>query len=90
MSSFFAKLLGINWKTTISGIMVIVALVGKVIVAVKTKDFGGAYTIFQELIPDVIALLVALGLLNAKDNNTTGAGEASKKVESDGTVIKAA
>jgi len=80
MGPMFRRLLGINWKTTMAGIAVLAAVVGKLIAALKAKDFATVFTSGQELIPDITAVLVAVGLFNAKDNDTTGAGDAAKKV----------
>lgn len=82
-----AKLLGINWKTTITGLMIIVGLVVKIIADVKTKDFQSAFTNLQLVVPDIIAFLMALGLLSAKDANVTGVGTVAVAVQSDGTKV---
>ena len=75
------KLLGINWQTTLTGVLVIVGLIVKIIAALKVKDFTTVFTDVKEVVPDIIALLTGLGLIVAKDYNTAGAGTAAKKVD---------
>lgn len=89
MKAFFAAILGINWKTTLAGITVIIAAVGRIVLAYRTKDFGAIITDGQLVISTVLAIVAGLGLINSKDGNTTGAGTGAKKVESDGTVTHA-
>jgi len=75
------KLLGINYQTTLTGLLVIIGLIVKIIAALKVKDFSTVFTDVKEIVPDIIALLTGLGLLAAKDYNTVGAGDAAKKVD---------
>lgn len=75
------NILGINWKTTLAGLVVVIGLGGKLIVALKTKDFTNAGAILQELIPDIMLLAAGLGLIKAKDQNVTGAGPNAVNVD---------
>jgi uncharacterized membrane protein len=78
-------LLGINWKTTLAGITMIIAVVGKILLAYRTKDFATIFSNGQEMIVDVTLLLGALGLIKAKDGSTTGVGANAVSVDSSGT-----
>lgn len=82
----FEKLLGINWKTTLAGITAIVAACGRIAIAYRTKDFEALLTDGQLVMETVIALILGLGLLKAKDQNVTGTGTAAKSVDSAGTM----
>jgi hypothetical protein len=86
MGSIFQKLLGINWGTTLAGIAAIVAVIGKILLAYRTKDFSAIFSNGQELFADISLLLVGLGLIAAKDRNVTGVGSVAKTVDSSGTV----
>lgn len=77
--SLMQQIAGVNWKTTIAGIGVLVALVSKILLELRTKDFSSLITSVNELVPDISAVLIAIGLLSAKDNNTTGAGDSAVK-----------
>jgi len=85
MSKLMQKLLGVNWKTTAAAITAIAAVVGNIVVAWKAKNFNAIFSNTQLLLTDLGLLLAAIGLLNAKDNNVTGAGstgpDKAKKVE---------
>jgi len=80
------KLLGINWKTTLPGILVIVGVGAKIANAWRTKDIGTVLSSTQELIPDVMLVLTGIGLITAKASDVTGAGTQAKAVDSAGTV----
>lgn len=86
----FQKLLGINWKTTMTGIGALVAVLGVILNAWRTKDFGTIFTQGQTVIPIVMGILTALGMFSAKDSNVIGAGVAAKAVDSTGTVTNVA
>lgn len=80
------KLLGINWRTTILGIGVIFAAVGRVMLAYRTRDFTALANDGQLIAETLAAILAGLGLYIAKDSNVTGVGSQAKTVEGDGTV----
>lgn len=80
------RLLGINWKTTLAGITVLIAAVGRIIAAYRTKDFGAIFGDAQLVIETIGTVLIGLGLLSAKDSNVTGAGTTAKAVDSSGVV----
>lgn len=80
MQKFLVKILGINWKTTLSGISLIIGVVTKILLAWRTKDFATIFSSSQELITDISLLLMGLGLLSAKDASTTGTGDGAVKV----------
>jgi hypothetical protein len=80
------KLLGINWKTTLPGILVIFGVIAKILAAWRTKDIATLLTSTQELIPDLIAVLAGIGLITAKASDVTGAGTQAKAVDSTGEV----
>lgn len=82
----FDKLLGINWKTTLAGIMAIVAALGRIAVAYRTRDFESIFTDGQFVLTTAFGIIVGLGLLKAKDQNVTGVGAVAKAVDSEGTV----
>ena len=87
---FLTKLLGVNWRTTIAGIGSLVTVVGVIVNAWRTKDFGTIFTQAQTLVPIVIGILTGLGLLAAKDSSVVGAGSQAAVVQSDGTKVNAA
>jgi len=76
---FIQKLLGVNWKTTVAGLGSLITAVGVIVNALRTKDFSTVFSQSQTLVPIIVLILTGLGLMNAKDNNTTGAGDAAKK-----------
>lgn len=89
MTSIFTKILGINYKTVLAGVTVIVAAIGRILIAYRTKDFSAIFTDGQLVLTTIISIIAGLGLINAKDSNTTGVGANAKKVDSDGTVTRA-
>jgi hypothetical protein len=86
MGSLFQKILGINWKTTLAGIAVVIAAVSRIAVAYRTRDFEAIFTDGQLILETLGILLAGLGLLRAKDANVTGVGTAAKAVDSSGVV----
>lgn len=80
MSDLLTRLLGINWKTTLAGWTAIVAVFGRLVAAWRTKDISAILTDGQELLLDISILLAGVGLIKAKDGNTTGAGPDARKV----------
>lgn len=80
------RILGVNYRTTILGIGVIVAAVGRILLAWKTKDFSAIADDSQLIVETITALLIGLGLYIAKDANVTGVGSQAKTVGSDGIV----
>lgn len=80
------KILGINYRTTILGIGVIVAAVGRLVLAYKAKDFTSLANDGQLIAETVAALLAGLGLFVAKDSSVTGTGSQAKSVDSAGTI----
>lgn len=83
------KILGINWKTTLAGLAAITAAFGRIAVAYRTRDFEAILTDGQLVMETVIALILGLGLLKAKDQNVTGTGTVAKSVDSAGTLTNA-
>lgn len=83
------KLLGINWKTTLPGILAILAVVGKIINDFRTKDFGQVFENVNNLIPLITGLLVGLGLIAAKASDVTGVGTQAAKLEDNGKLVTA-
>lgn len=83
-----ARILGINYRTTIIGIGVIVAAIGRITLAFRSKNYD--FVLLAEdgqlIMTTLTALLAGLGLFIAKDANVTGVGTKAKTVESDGTV----
>ena len=84
------KILGINWRTTILGVGVIFAAVGRIGLAYRARDFESLANDGQLIAETVAALLAGLGLFIAKDSSVTGAGTQAKTVESDGTLVNVA
>lgn len=80
------KLLGINWKTTLAGIAVIVAAGGRILVAYRTRDFESILTDGQLLLETLSLVIVGLGLAKAKDQNVTGTGSAAATVNDSGVM----
>lgn len=85
-----AKILGVNWRTTILGIGVIFAAVGRIGIAYRTRDFEALANDGQLIAETSAQILGGLGLLVAKDVNVTGAGTQAKTVEGDGTITNTA
>ena len=81
-----ARILGVNYRTTILGIGVIFAAVGRIGLAYRARDFTALANDGQLIAETVAGILAGLGLLIAKDANVTGAGTLAKTVEGDGTV----
>lgn len=83
-----SKILGINYRTTILGVGVIVAAVGRIAMAFRSKQYDViALAEDGQLIATTLgALLMGLGLFIAKDANVTGAGTQAKTVDSTGAV----
>lgn len=79
-------LLGLNWKTTLAGLAVIVAAFGRIALAYRTKDFSTIFTDGQLVLSTLVGIAAGLGLIKAKADNVTGAGENAKIVHNDGTV----
>lgn len=82
----FNKLLGINWKTTLAGISAIIAAVGRIAIAYKSRDFAAILQDGQLIIETITMIILGLGLLKAKDQNVTGTGTAAKSVDSTGEI----
>ncbi len=74
------KILGINWKTTLAGLTALVAVAAKITSDIKTKDFVSVITDLQSLLAEVAGVGIGIGLLVAKDNDTTGAGKEAVKI----------
>ena len=83
------KLLGINWKTTLPGILVLVGVVAKFTNAVRQKDIGTVLMSTQELSVDIPLVLAGLGLITAKAQDVTGTGKQSVAVDNSGNVTNA-
>jgi hypothetical protein len=81
-----ARILGINYRTTILGIGVIFAAVGRVVIAYQARDFVSLADDGQLIAETVATLLAGLGLFIAKDANVTGVGTLAKTVTGDGIV----
>ena len=90
LSKIFKQLGVINYKTTSAAIGLLITTLGVILNAWRTKDFGTIFTQSQTLIPIITGILLGLGLLNAKDNNVSGAGVAAVTVHSDGSKENAA
>ncbi len=90
MNSILAKLLGLNYRTTILGVGVIVAAIGRVGMAWRNRDFMALANDGQLIAETVTALLAGVGLFIAKDSSVIGAGGSAKTVASDGTVTNVA
>lgn len=86
MNALFQKLLGINWGTTLAGVSVIVAAIGRIALAYRTRDFGAIFNDGQLVLQTVVAIVAGLGLISAKDKNVTGVGTTAKAVDSSGIV----
>jgi dipeptide/tripeptide permease len=84
--NIFDRLLGINWRTTLAGVGVIVAAVGRLVLAYRTKDIEAMVTDSQLVFETIGMLIVGFGLAQAKDQNVTGTGTSAKTVDSAGVV----
>lgn len=82
------KVLGINWKTTILGIGVIVAAGGRFVLAFRSKnyDFTALAEDGQLIMTTLTGVLAGFGLTKAKDQNVTGTGSGAKSVDNSGTL----
>lgn len=82
------KVLGINWKTTILGIGVIVAAGGRFVLAFRSKnyDFSMLAEDGQLIMTTLTGILAGFGLTKAKDQNVTGTGSGAKSVDSSGVL----
>lgn len=85
MGGIISKLLGINYRTTLAGFMAIVAAVGRIAVAYRTRDFEAIITDGQLIIETVGIIMLGLGLMKAKDQSVTGAGPVAVQVAADGS-----
>jgi len=88
MNAFLSHVLGINWRTTILGVGVIVGAVGRIALAFRSKhyDFTALAEDGQLIMTTAGALLAGLGLVIAKDSSVTGVGSAAKAVDSSGAI----
>lgn len=88
MNELLTKLFSINWRTTLLGVGVIVAAVGRIGLAFRSKnyDFTALAEDGQLIMTTLTALLAGLGLFIAKDASVTGVGSQAKAVDSAGTV----
>lgn len=82
--SWINKLLGINWRSTLGGITLIVAAVGRIVLAYKTRDFEAIFADSKLVMETIIALIAGLTLTQVKDQNVTGAGPIAVTVAADG------
>lgn len=87
--TIFNKVFGVNYRTTILGIGVIFAALGRVAMAWRVKDFTALAEDGQLIMETLAALLAGLGLFIAKDSNVIGAGSQAKTVDSSGAVKNA-
>jgi hypothetical protein len=72
-------ILGVNWKTTLSGVTVILGVITKIIAEVHAKDWSAVLADAPNLLVDITAVLIGVGLIHAKDNDTTGIGVSASK-----------
>jgi hypothetical protein len=86
VKQLLARMLGINYRTTILGIGAISAAIGRIIVAYRTRDFVAIANDGQFIAETAGMILAGLGLFIAKDANVTGAGSKAKVVDGAGTV----
>lgn len=82
----FTKILGINFKTTLAGLVSLMAIVAALLAAWKAKDFQAIWDNLPLLFTALGVVAAALGLIKAKDQNVTGTGTTAKAVDSTGTV----
>lgn len=90
MNELLNRIFGINYRTSIAGVGVIVAAVSRVALAWKAQDFAALANDGQLIVETVAALLAGLGLFIAKDSSVTGAGTQAKSVDSAGIVTNVA
>jgi hypothetical protein len=80
------RIFGINYRTSLVGIGIIVTAVSRVVIAWRAKDFTALADDGQLIMGTAASLLAGLGLYIAKDANVTGAGALAKAVDSEGKV----
>lgn len=82
------KIFGINWRTTILGIGVVVAAVGRISLAFRSKnyDFVALASDGQLIMTTLAGLLAGVGLFIAKDSSVSGVGTQAVSVDSAGQV----
>ncbi len=83
------KILGINYQTTLPGILAIVAVLGKILAEYRTRDFGAIFSSSQELFTDITLVLAGIGLITAKAANVTGVGTQAATVTDSGKLVTA-
>jgi hypothetical protein len=81
MPAWVFKILGINWRTTLLGWSVMVAAVGRIAVAWRTRDFGAILADGQLILETVATLLAGFGLIKAKDQHVIGAGTQARTID---------
>ena|SRR5690349_25028895 len=88
MNAFLNRIFGINWRTTILGLGVIVGAVGRITLAFRSKhyDFSALAEDGQLIMTTAGLLLSGLGLYIAKDASVTGVGTTAKAVDSSGAI----
>lgn len=88
MSDWLNKMLGINYRTTILGVGVIVAAVGRFVLAYRSKnyDFTALAEDGQLVMTTLAGILAGFGLTKAKDQNVSGAGSKAVSVNSSGVI----
>jgi len=86
-----SKVLGINYKTTIIGVGVIVAACGRFALAFRSKhyDFMALADDGQLIMTTLTGILAGFGLTKAKDQNVSGAGTKATSVNDSGVVTNA-
>lgn len=84
--NILARILGVNYRTTILGIGVIFAAIGRIVIAYRSKDFEALANDGQLIAETVTALLAGLGIVLAKDANVSGVGTQAVSVDSSGKV----
>lgn len=89
MNKFFKGILGINWQTTVPGILVIIGVITKIAIAWRTKDLTTILTSTQELTIDIPLVLGGVGLLTAKAQNVTGVGTQAAVLDDNGLLVTA-
>lgn len=84
--NILARILGVNYRTTILGIGIIFAAVGRMALAYRTRDFESLANDGQLIAETIGALLAGLGLFIAKDSSVTGVGTDAKTLTGDGVI----